>query len=546
MTRGLLRMLAAAYVVVGMTALRGVVSGAEHPGPMQEASAKGNDAPPAEKEAKPMMGTTPSVTTATLTPAGGKQMEYTATTGYMPLNDEQGKLRANVFYVSYFSGAASPETQPATRPGEEKNKPFFGDSHRPITFLFNGGPGAASVWLHLGAVGPRRIDIPADGTAPTAPYKVVENPYSWLPATDLVFVDPVNTGYSRPATQEQAKEFLGVKEDISAMGEFIRLFLTKNERWGSPVFLAGESYGTTRAAALSNYLQERAGVSVSGVVLISTVLNFSTLNPGDNNDLPFALYLPSYSAVAWYHKKLDMAKHADLDALLKESEQFAENEYATALMKGQTLSVEERKSVAAKLSDLTGLSVPYILESRLRISPWRFEKELLRSPGGEGDLVVGRFDGRIAGPPTDAQNDSQEYDPSLSGFLDAYTSAFNVYVRKTLRYDNDIAYEVLSNRVYPWNWKSGTGDENGYLYVGDSLRDAMTHNPHLRLMVCSGHFDLATPFFATDYQIDHLGLAPELRKNITQKYYPGGHMIYHVQQGLEQLSADAKTFIEGK
>ncbi|MGN6367060.1 MAG: S10 family peptidase [Phycisphaerae bacterium] len=525
-----------------------VALGAEHPGP--DGGPKQNEAPPPKEDMKAMFGAKPSVTTGTLKPAGGNEMSYTATAGYLPLTDEKGKLRANVFFVSYFAGkspnAPAPDTQPATRPGNEKSKPFFGDAKRPITFLFNGGPGAASVWLHIGAVGPQRIDIPDDGTAPAAPYKVVENPYSWLPATDLVFVDPVNTGYSRAATPEQAKEFLGVKEDIAGMGEFIRLFLTRYERWGSPVFLAGESYGTTRAAALSNYLQERLGVNVSGVVLISTVLNFSVLNPGENNDLGFALYLPSYSAVAWYHKKLDMTKHGDLDALLKESQHFAETDYSAALMKGATISEEEKKSVAQKLADLTGLPVPYILEARLRIYPSRFEKELLRSPTGEGDMVLGRFDGRIAGHPTDPQSDSQEYDPSLSGFFTAYTSAFNEYVRKTLKYDNDMTYEVLSNRVYPWNWKSGNGDENGYLYVGDNLRDAMTHNPHLRLMVCSGHFDLATPYFATDYQIDHLGLSQALRKNIVQKYYPGGHMIYHVKQGLEQLSADAKAFIAGQ
>jgi carboxypeptidase C (cathepsin A) len=530
-------------VAAAICVMAAIAPGAE---PSQKGGEKGSNTGPDEMKA--IFGGKPSVTMGRLTPAGGKEMSYTATAGYLPLNDEQGKLRANVFYVSYFAGhgesPTTPSTEPTTRPAKEK--PYFGDSKRPITFLFNGGPGAASVWLHLGAVGPRRIDIPDDGTAPTAPYKVVENPYSWLPATDLVFVDPVNTGYSRAATPEQAKEFLGVKEDISGMGEFIRLFLTKNERWGSPVFLAGESYGTTRASALSNYLQERLGVNVSGVVLISTVINFGVLEPGENNDLGFALYLPTYSAVAWYHKKLDMAKYANLDTLLKESEQFASNEYTAALMKGATISEDEKQKVAAKIADLTGLPLPYILEARLRIYPSRFEKELLRSSTGEGDMVIGRFDGRIAGHPTDPQNDSQEYDPSLSGFFTAYTSAFNEYVRKTLKYDNDMTYEVLSNRVYPWNWKSGNGSENGYLYVGDDLRDAMTHNPHLRLMVCSGHFDLATPYFATDYQIDHMGLSPALRKNIVQKYYAGGHMIYHVKQGLEQLSADAKAFIAGE
>ena len=438
--------------------------------------------------------------------------------------------------IRIHTGAATASL--ATQPAD------VGNSKRPITFLFNGGPGAASVWLHLGAVGPRRLEVPADGTAPTAPYHVVDNAYSWLPATDVVFVDPVNTGYSRAATPEQAKEFFGVQEDIASMGEFIRLYLTKNNRWGSPVYLAGESYGTTRCAGLADYLQERLGVNVSGVILISTVINFAVLNPGENNDLGFALYLPSYASVAWYHKKLDMAKHADLDALLKETEDFAGGDYIAALQKGSTLSDLDRQAIAAKISDLTGLPLPYVLEANLRIQPARFEKQLLRSPTGIGDLVVGRFDGRIAGHPTDAQNDSQEYDPSLSGFYTAYTSAFNEYVRKTLKYENDLAYEVLSNRVNPCNWRSGTGDNGGFLYVGDSLRDAMTHNPHLKLLVCSGHFDLATPYFGTDYQISHMTLAPEIRKNITQTYYPAGHMVYHVHEGLEKLYKDVTGFID--
>ncbi len=461
---------------------------------------------------KVLSGAKPSVTGGSVTSAEGRRIEYTATAGYMPLNDEQGKLRANVFYIGYTQGklaaetvsaatqgasgsvAAEPATAPATGPTE-------GDrSKRAVTFVFNGGPGAASVWLHLGAVGPRRLDLPADGTAPTAPFKVVENPYTWLPMTDLVFVDPVNTGYSRAATPEQAKEFLGVKEDVAGMGEFIRLYLTKNGRWGSPVYLAGESYGTTRAAGLASYLQERVGVSVSGVILISTVLNFATLSPGENNDLPYSLYLPTYAAVAWYHKKLDMTKHGDLDGLLKEAEGFASTEYVTALAKGALLSAGERQRIAGRISELTGLPVGYVVESNLRVGPSRFEKQLLRSGDGVGDLVIGRYDGRIAGPPQDAVNDSQEYDPSLSGFFPAYTSAFNEYVRHTLKYENEIPYEVLSNRVYPWNWGGG-GDENGYLYVGNNLRDAMTQNPHLKLLVCSGRFDLATPYFATDYQI---------------------------------------------
>jgi carboxypeptidase C (cathepsin A) len=518
----------------------------EHPAPPVH-----DGKPPADAPAVPggAAAAKPSIITSSVTSAAGQQVDYTATTGYMPLNDEQGKLRANVFYIAYVQGiavqtaatsqaaTASVATQPATAPTDF--------SKRPLTFAFNGGPGAASVWLHLGAAGPRRLEVPGDGTAPAAPYHLVKNEYSWLPATDLVFVDPVNTGYSRAATPDQAKEFLGVREDVAGMAEFIRLYLTKTGRWGSPIFLAGESYGTTRAAGLANYLQERVGVNVSGVILISTVLNFAVLEPGENNDLPFALYLPSYSAVAWYHKKLDMTKHADLDALLKEAQDFADGEYTTALQKGSAFSDAERQAVASKLADLTGLSIRYVLEANLRIQPSRFEKQLLRSPTGLGDLVIGRFDGRITGNPTDAQNDSQEYDPSLSGFYPAYTSAFNEYVRATLKYENELPYEVLSGRVNPWNWRSGTGDEGGFLYVGDSLRDAMTHNPRLKLMVCSGHFDLATPYFATDYQIAHMTLAPDIRKNITQTYYPAGHMIYHVHEGLEKLYKDVTGFIDG-
>ncbi len=248
--------------------------------------------------------------------------------------------------------------------------------------------------------------------------------------------------------------------------------------------------------------------------------------------------------MAWYHKRLPADEQAkDLDAVLKDSKDFAGNQYATALMSGAKLSDGDRRAIAKRLAELTGLSAPYIVESNLRVPPGRFEKMLLRSADGAGDQVIGRFDGRIAGPPTDAVNDSQEYDPSLSGFQPAYTSAFNQYVRQTLKYDNDLPYEVLSNRTQPWNF--GGDGSSGFLYVGDNLRDAMTHNPHLKLLVCSGRFDLATPFFATDYTLDHMTMAPEIRKNITQAYYPGGHMIYHVQEGLEKLSKDVSGFIAG-
>jgi carboxypeptidase C (cathepsin A) len=498
-----------------------------------------------------------SVTTGGLRPSGRPEMAYTAVAGYLPLKDETEKLRANMFFTAYTQGVAAatmPATGPSATMGAAASASAPGTTaagaaappaagSRPVMFVFNGGPGAAAVWLHL-AVGPKRLDMPEDGTLPKVPFRTVDNEYSWLTATDLVFIDPVNTGYSRAATPEQAKEFFGVQEDISSVGEFIRLWLTKNQRWGSPVFLAGESYGTTRAAGLSNYLQERVGVSVSGVVLISTVLNFATLSPGESNDLPFALYLPSYAAVASYHKKVAVPQ--GLDALLKDAETFALGDYAAALAKGAALPEAERQRIAQRVADLTGLGRDYVLESNLRVPPARFEKELLRDKTGVGK-VIGRFDGRLTGFTTDAVGAGQEYDPSLTGFYAAYTSAFNDYVRQTLKYDNDLTYEVLSNRTQPWNFSSGgAGGANGYLYVGDDLREAMTHNPRMRLLVCSGRFDLATPYFATDYTLNHLTLAPEIRKNITEAYYPGGHMLYHVREGMAKLYRDVTGFVEGR
>jgi carboxypeptidase C (cathepsin A) len=502
-------------------------------------------------QVKPLEARTDSsTTTGVLKAAGRGEMGFTAVAGYLPLKDEMGNLRANMFFTAYTKGVApatgpatgTAESAPAAATGAAANLPPAAGT-RPVMFVFNGGPGAASVWLHL-AGGPKRLDMPEDGSLPKAPFRVVDNEYSWLAAADLVFIDPVNTGYSRAATPELAREFFGVREDISSVGEFIRLWLTKNQRWGSAVYLAGESYGTTRAAGLSNYLQERVGVSVSGVVLISTVLNFGMLSPGENNDVPFALYLPTYAATAWYHKKVPAGP--GLEALLKDAEAFALGDYATALAKGAALPEADRQKVAQKVADLTGLSKEYVLEANLRVVPTRFEKELLRDRTGVGKLI-GRFDGRLTGYTSDATGTEQDYDPSLTGFYAAYTSAFNEYARQTLKYENDLTYEVLSNRTQPWNYSSGgAGGTNGYLYVGDELRDAMTHNPRMRLLVCSGRFDLATPYFATDYTLNHLTLAPEIRKNITTSYYAGGHMMYHVREGMAKLYKDVTGFVEGK
>jgi carboxypeptidase C (cathepsin A) len=492
----------------------------------------------------------PAITTAVFAPSGGKEFPYTATAAYMPLKEEAGKTRAKVFYVAYTAGltpatqpTSQPASQPASQPTSQSATPDTktpAAKNRPIIFLFNGGPGAASVWLHLGAVGPKKLDIPNDGSAPKAPYKTVDNPHSWLTNADLVFVDPVGTGYSRATDAEKAKEFYGVKEDIDSVGEFIRLYLTKHQRWSSPVYLAGESYGTTRVAGLAAHLQDKIGVSLNGIILISSVLNFATLSPREGNDLPYALYIPTYAALHWYHpqQKIDWDKPT-LENYLKDAEKFATNEYTVALAKGDSISEADKKAVAKRLAGFIGLSEAYILQSNLRIPPYRFQKELLR----DQEKIIGRFDGRLTASPLDPPNDSADFDPSLSGFYPAYTSAINDYLRTTLKFESDLPYEVLSDKTRPWNFASG-GATNAYLYVGDDLKTAMTTNPNLKLLVCSGYYDVATPYFATTYTLNHLGLAKNLQRNITHTFYPGGHMMYHSKDNLELLTKNVASFLE--
>ena len=312
---------------------------------------------------------------------GGRTLKYTATAGTMSQKDESGKAKADMFFVAYTleHGGKGAEHAPATT--------------RPITFVFNGGPGAASVWLHLGAVGPKRIDLDEKGVPAAPPFHLVENEATWLDVSDLVFIDPVGTGYSRPAQGEKGEQFYGVHEDVESVGSFIRLYITRNQRWASPKFLAGESYGTTRAAGLSEYLLNRHGISLNGIVLISSVLNFQTIAVGDSNELPWSMYLPSYTAIAWYHKKLPADLQKDLDAALKEVEQFAAGDYPVALRKGDALTDQGRHAIAEKLARYTGLPVDWILKAKLRIDPERFRKQLLEDQG----KVIGRFDGRVTG-----------------------------------------------------------------------------------------------------------------------------------------------------
>lgn len=489
------------------------------------ASAQKPEEKPADKaaekpkdEKKPATPEEKVVQTRHTVKVGGQEIKYTATAGTILLKLEDGTPKASVFYVAYTRDDVSDTAK------------------RPVTFTFNGGPGAASIWLHLGALGPRRVEMGDAGALLAPPYKLVDNEYSLLDVTDLVFIDPVTTGYSRAVPGEPDKQFHGVEEDIHSVGDFIRLYATRNRRWTSPKFLAGESYGTTRAAGLSGYLQQRYGMYFNGIILISSILNFQTAGFDTGNDLPYILYLPTYTAIAWYHKKLPADLQGDLQKAVQESRNFAAHEYADALMVGDGLPAARRTEIAQKLSRLTGLSGEYLERSNLRIEIQRFDKELLR----DQRRTVGRLDGRFTGIDEDAAGARPEYDPSLAAIVGPYTATFHDYVRGELKFESDLFYEYLTARVRPWNYEPY---ENRYLNVAETLRVAMTQNPFLRVFVGKGYYDLATPFYAAEYTFDHLSLDESLRSHLSGGYYEAGHMMYVHHPSLVKLKADLSQFI---
>ncbi|HXY00514.1 MAG TPA: hypothetical protein VEI54_06310 [Candidatus Limnocylindrales bacterium] len=449
---------------------------------------------------------------------GKEEIKYTATAGTILLKLEDDTPKASVFYIAYTKDDVSDL------------------SKRPVTFTFNGGPGSASIWLHLGAFGPRRVEMGDAGALTPPPYKLVDNEYSLLDTTDLVFIDPVSTGYSRAVPGEQPKQFHGIEEDIQSVADFIRLYATRNKRWTSPKFLAGESYGTTRAAGLSGYLQGRYGMYLNGIILISAILNFETAEFDRGNDLPYELYLPTYTAIAWYHKKLPPDLQGDLQKAISESRSYAIGEYADALSAGDNVSASKRQEVAKKLARLTGLSADYVDRSNLRIDIMRFDKELMR---GER-RTVGRLDGRFTGIDYDAAGATPEFDPSLAAIVGPYTATFSDYVRGDLKFESDLFYEFLTGRVRPWNFQPY---ENRYVNVAETLRSAMTQNPFLRVFVAKGYYDLATPFFAADYTLEHLGLDASLRAHLSGGYYEAGHMMYVHKPSLAKLNQDLKAFL---
>lgn len=450
---------------------------------------------------------------------GGTIVSYTATAGNLLLKEENGRPKANIFFIAYTKDGISDT------------------SKRPITYSFNGGPGSSSVWLHLGAFGPKRVLAKEDGKPLPPPYKLVDNENSLLDLTDLVFIDPVTTGYSRAVPGENPSQYHGVKPDVESVGEFIRLYTTRFQRWTSPKFLAGESYGTTRAAGLAGYLQDQHGMYFNGVILVSSILNFQTARFDPGNDLPFILFLPTYTATAWYHKKLPSDLQTNLESTLKQATDFASNEYTVALMNGDNITEDERNEIVRKLSRFTGLSPEYIEQTNLRVNIFRFVKELLRKEG----QTVGRLDSRFTGYDLDSAGESFELDPSYAAIQGSYTATLNQYVRGELKYESDLPYEILTGRVRPWNFEDS---QNQYLNVAETLRQAITQNPFLKVYVANGYYDLATPFYATEYTFDHLGLPPALRSNISMGYYEAGHMMYVHLAYLAKLKQDLATFIQ--
>ncbi len=464
----------------------------------------------------------------------GKKICYLATAGTIVLREEEEgddkksegeKPKASIFFVAY------------TKEQPDANGNGATPRSRPITFSFNGGPGSSSVWLHLGLLGPRRVRVTdADDQPLPPPYSLDDNLHSLLDVTDLVFVDPVSTGYSRAIEGEKASQFHDFKKDIEAVGEFIRLYATRFKRWSSPKFLIGESYGTTRAAGLSGFLQDRHGMYFNGIMLISTILNFQTARFVPGNDLPYILFLPTYAATAWYHGQLSEDLQQDLHTTLDEVEAFTMSDYTLAMMKGDALAGDERERIAESLVRYTGLSREYVEQTNLRIKIHRFVKELLR----DHRRTVGRLDSRFIGIDRDAAGEAYEYDPSYAVIQGAYTATLNDYVRTELGFESDLPYEILTSRVHPWSFDE---HQNQYVNVAETLRAALARNRFLKVFVANGYYDLATPYFATRYTFDHMELDADLRDNISMKHYQAGHMMYIHEESLASLKRDLAAFI---
>jgi len=447
----------------------------------------------------------------------GEPVTYTAETGMLPVLKADGTSRASLFYVAY------------TRQGVA-NK-----AARPVTFCFNGGPGSASVWLHLGALGPRRVKMNPDGSLPAPPFSMVDNEYSLLKASDLVFIDPVATGFSRVTKDEKPADFFGVDGDLDSVGEFIRLWTTRHERWLSPKYLCGESYGVFRAAGLADRLSSRYGMYLNGLVLVSGVLDFATLEGATGNDLPYPLILPAYTAVAFYHHKLPADLSDNLTNALAESRAFAKGEFTSALLQGAALPADERAKIVAELARLTGLKPQVIADNNLRVDEGVFRKQLLHDEG----MILGAYDARLTGRDGDPASPYPDFDPANTAVLGPFSAAMNSYVRSELKFEDDLPYELLSS-VQPWNY----GVRNNYPNTSEKLADVMNQNPYLKILVFGGRCDLVCPIDTIKHSLSHMSLAPEQRKNIRYVEFDAGHMMYINLPDLQKMHQELENFIQ--
>ena len=487
------------------------------------ASAARGDASEASRGAKPaaIAIPVPPETTAVTRHSirlGGRKIDYTATAGNLLLHDKTGQAIASVFYVAYTADGHAPST-------------------RPITFMFNGGPGAGSVFLMIGSFGPKRVHTASPESTPPAPYSLIDNPDSLLDTTDLVFIDAVGAGLSKVVGHGTGKDFWGVDQDLGAFAQFIDRYLTVNQRWNSPKYLLGESYGTARAAMLAYRLGQN-NIALNGVILMSSVLDSAAFWPG--SDFKSESYLPSFAAIAWYHDKI-VPKPASLPDFIDEARAFARGPYAQALAQGDALPADQRDAIAAQVARFTGLDVDYVKRNRLRLYPSRFRSQLLR----DQSRTVGRYDGRFEGIDYDDANEHPDYDASVSGVSSAFDAALHQHFAEDLHFTPSDRYIVFNDEALTqWDWKhrESWGERLAMPYAAGDLAEAMRQNPHLRVMSLNGYFDLATPFYATEYALTHLGLDAPLRANIRMTYYPTGHMIYLDDAALHTLKGDLASF----